>query len=398
MGAYKSTRHSTIGFSPYMLTRGTEKAIPLTYMYPEFATQSFESHEAYVDIINSRQLEIHDLVRRNAHQAQRRQKLKYDQNIRAEAYSVGETVWVFCRYIPQKRTPKLMRAWRSPHKIARVLQVGRVNFLDTGQKLHFERLKPHHSGPTEGATSPINNGDIAVFMDPEPEQSLEEVPDVASQPSYREEEPLSEASRGKQHLPTSQAETLDGHPRLRTRLCAGGTRRYYQQFGSSTDTDKESSNALLSSAQTGTNEEQALTNQREALATQPIEIPLTPLDSTENLFSEDEMIEAPPDERQTRQPVSETRTSLIGTSPPLLTNPSLTDVLSNFPKWPQLDQPITHNQPATIPTGSQNAITSSIDAPGHVSSMTSRHKPGRRPPASSLPGENKQVESCRRGI
>ena len=42
MGAYNSTRHATTGFSPYMLTRGMEKAIPLTFLYPEFATQSFE--------------------------------------------------------------------------------------------------------------------------------------------------------------------------------------------------------------------------------------------------------------------------------------------------------------------------------------------------------------------
>ena len=31
-------------------------------------------------------------------------------------------------------------------------------------------------------------------MDPEPDQSLEEIPDDASQPSYREEETLSKAS------------------------------------------------------------------------------------------------------------------------------------------------------------------------------------------------------------
>ena len=44
MGAYNSTRHATTGFSPYMLTRGMEKAIPLTFLYPEYATQSFKSH------------------------------------------------------------------------------------------------------------------------------------------------------------------------------------------------------------------------------------------------------------------------------------------------------------------------------------------------------------------
>ena len=52
---YNSTRHATTGFSPYMLTRRMEKAIPLTFLYPEFATQLFESHEAYVDHVLARQ-------------------------------------------------------------------------------------------------------------------------------------------------------------------------------------------------------------------------------------------------------------------------------------------------------------------------------------------------------
>ena len=37
MEEYNSTHHVTTGFLPYMLTRGTEKAILLTYLYPEFA-------------------------------------------------------------------------------------------------------------------------------------------------------------------------------------------------------------------------------------------------------------------------------------------------------------------------------------------------------------------------
>ena len=160
MGAYNSTRHATTGFSPYMLTRGVEKAIPLTFLYPEFAAKSFESHEAYVDHVLARQQEIHDLVRRNTHQAQLRQKLKYDRAIQARAYQVGELVWVFCRYVPQKGSPKLMRAWRGPHKVVQVFQDGRVYVLDTGQKVHFERLKPHHSGPLELATAHSDSGEV----------------------------------------------------------------------------------------------------------------------------------------------------------------------------------------------------------------------------------------------
>ena len=189
MGAYNSTRHATTGFSPYMLTRGVEKASPLTFLYPEFAAKSFDTHEAYVDHVLARQQEIHDLVRRNTHQAQLRQKLKYDRAIRARAYQPGELVWDFCRYVPQKGSPKLMRAWRGPHKVVQVFQEGRVYVLDTGQKVHFERLKPHHSGPLELATAQADSGEIVVLMDPDPERSIDVVDDDKSQPSYKTEQP-----------------------------------------------------------------------------------------------------------------------------------------------------------------------------------------------------------------
>ena len=96
-----------------MLTKGVEKAIPLTFLYPEFAAKSFDSMKHTWIMCWARQQEIHDLVRRNTHQAQLRQKLKYDRAIRARAYQPGELVWVFCRYVPQKGSSKLIArlAW-----------------------------------------------------------------------------------------------------------------------------------------------------------------------------------------------------------------------------------------------------------------------------------------------
>ena len=110
LGAYNSTRHATSGHLPYKLTRGTEEAIPLTYFYPEFSTQSFATHDAYVENVLARKQETGELVRRNTHQAQLHQNLKDDRTIRAKAYKQGDLVWVFCRYVPQKCSTKLMRA------------------------------------------------------------------------------------------------------------------------------------------------------------------------------------------------------------------------------------------------------------------------------------------------
>ena len=83
-----------------------------------------------------------------------------------------------------------MRAWRGPHRIFHTLQDGRVYIMDTGQKVHFERLKPHNSGPLDFAATPLDAGDIAVVMDPEPERSMEPIDDNCSKPSYHSEQLL----------------------------------------------------------------------------------------------------------------------------------------------------------------------------------------------------------------
>ena len=110
LGAYNSTRHATNGFSPYMLQHRAEKSIPLSFIYPEFAGREFESKEEFVEHLLARQQEIHELVRRNTHQAQVRQKQKFDRHLKAKAHAVGDAVWVFCHIIPKGGTRKLLRA------------------------------------------------------------------------------------------------------------------------------------------------------------------------------------------------------------------------------------------------------------------------------------------------
>ena len=270
----------------------------------------------------ARQQEIHDLVRRNTHQAQLRQKLKYDRAIQARAYQPGELVLIFCRYVPQKGSPKLMRAWRGPHKDMQVFQDGRVYVLDTGQKVHFERLKPHHSGPLELAAAPADSGEIVVLMDPVPERSVDVVDDDKSLPSYKSEQLLSEASDAS--LPSRKRHWMD--TRLRTKLRAGGSRMHYQQFDYSTSgTDDELSDVMLPVPPDLFNAGQAEPEVPPAASDQSI----SPARILPQLFSNHERVRSP-----SPQISSSDKDSLPGTSASLLTNPSLTNFLSNYPIWP----------------------------------------------------------------
>ena len=135
-----------------------------------------------------------------------------------------------------------MRALRGPHKIVQVFQDGRVYVLDTGQKVQFERFKPHHSGPLELTATHADSGEVVVLMDPEPERSVDVVDDDKSLPSYKSEQLLSEASDVS--LPSRKRYWMD--TRLRAKLRAGGSRMHYQQFDYSTSsTDDELSDVML---------------------------------------------------------------------------------------------------------------------------------------------------------
>ena len=121
MGAYNSTRHASTGYSPHLLFTGQEKSIPLSFLYPKFGAEAFEDQSSYLRSVVQRLQETHELVRRNMHQAQLRQKRQFDCGVRGKPFQVDELVWVFCRVIPKGGSAKLLRGWRGPYKSRRNL-------------------------------------------------------------------------------------------------------------------------------------------------------------------------------------------------------------------------------------------------------------------------------------
>ena len=71
--AYNSKQHSTTGISPFMMLTGRERAMLLTFFYPEYEGKK-TSPQAYVKEAIKRQQELNELCRRNTAQAQMRQR------------------------------------------------------------------------------------------------------------------------------------------------------------------------------------------------------------------------------------------------------------------------------------------------------------------------------------
>ena len=124
-----------------MMLTGRERAITLTFFYPEYKGKR-TSPQAYVKEAIRRQQELNELCRRNTAQAQMRQRKKYDEKLlQAKPYEVGQYVWVFQNVITPKGTKKLLKKWRGPFMITEVQQQGRFYRLSTGRAAHYENLK-----------------------------------------------------------------------------------------------------------------------------------------------------------------------------------------------------------------------------------------------------------------
>ena len=166
MGAYNSTQHFTTGVSPHMMLTGHEKSLPLIFFYPEYEGKK-TSPQVYVREVIRRQQELNDLCRRNTQQAKARQRKRFDKKAAgAEAYSVGDYVWVFQNVIPMKGTKKLLKKWRGPFMITEVHQEVRFYRLSTGRATHYENIRPHNPS-TENWCIPadMEEGDY-LMMDP----------------------------------------------------------------------------------------------------------------------------------------------------------------------------------------------------------------------------------------
>ena len=158
MGAYNSTEHSLTGISPHMIITRHEKALPLTFFYPEHEGKR-TAPQTYVRDVIRRQQDLNDLCRRNTQQAQVRQKRRFDKRTAdAKAYSVGDYVWVFQEVVPPKGTKYLLKKWRGPFQMTEVHQGGRF--------YHYENIKPHNASSEDRCIpADMQEGDYLI-VDP----------------------------------------------------------------------------------------------------------------------------------------------------------------------------------------------------------------------------------------
>ena len=129
MLAYNSTEHSATGISPHMMLTGHEKALPLTFFYPEYEGKKKERQTYLRDVIR-RQQELNDLCMSNTQQAQIRQKRRFDKRT-ADAKNL--LCRRLCLGVPggsfTKGNQKVAEKWRGSFQITELHQGGRFYWL-----------------------------------------------------------------------------------------------------------------------------------------------------------------------------------------------------------------------------------------------------------------------------
>ena len=147
-GAQQYATLNNMNQSPHDVD-GQGKSDAPNILLPEYEGKK-TSPQTYVKEAIRRQQESNELCRRNAAQAQMRQRKKYDEKIlQAKPYAVGQYVWVFQNVIPPKGTKKLLKKWRGLFMITEVHQQGRFYRLSTGRAAHYENSKPHVPSPED---------------------------------------------------------------------------------------------------------------------------------------------------------------------------------------------------------------------------------------------------------
>ena len=143
MAAYRSSVHTSTGYTPAKLTLGKEITMPIDIMFPSYycAEEQAKPIDEYADELGRTLNKAYHTVRENLKTVAERQSKAYDVRIHQKEYKIGDLVW---RFNDRKRK-KFEPAWLGPFiVIEKICDV--IYRIQAGQKsnsviIHHDKLR-----------------------------------------------------------------------------------------------------------------------------------------------------------------------------------------------------------------------------------------------------------------
>ena len=145
--AYRNSRHTSTGVSPFLAVHGREARMPLDFSLngQESSTHVMPVAD-YVDQVRQVIHKTQQKVTTNMEKAQQHQQKSYDQHYRTQSsipLLVGQKVWLYNTAVPRGGSRKFHRTWSSPYII--LLRVGEVNYCIQPVSGHKRSLVVHRN-------------------------------------------------------------------------------------------------------------------------------------------------------------------------------------------------------------------------------------------------------------
>ncbi|GFX23935.1 retrovirus-related Pol polyprotein from transposon 412 [Trichonephila clavipes] len=148
--AYRSAVHETTGYSPSQMLFGRDLRIPCDLLFGR-PPDTPSSPEEYVQNLQARFEDVHNLARERINLRTEKMKTRYDTKATGHQFKEGDKVWF---YNPTRRkglsrlSPKLQSHWDGPYTILKIINdvVIRIR-KSTNSKprlVHYDRLAPYY--------------------------------------------------------------------------------------------------------------------------------------------------------------------------------------------------------------------------------------------------------------
>ncbi|TNN09863.1 Gap-Pol polyprotein [Schistosoma japonicum] len=157
--AYRSSVHSSTGFSPAQLLFGHKLKLPIEIQLPPHEADERE-YVPYVRSLHKRLVTAYRLAHKNHLNASNHQRECYDRGSHGPEYRVGDRVWLYRPTCPPGQSTKLYAPWQGPFTI--VARRSPVTFMlrhlnrpnDNVVVAHYNHLKPANTTSSSSLETP----------------------------------------------------------------------------------------------------------------------------------------------------------------------------------------------------------------------------------------------------